>query len=68
MSRRARVTLATKSFKAAKSGKVKLKIKLSRKKLRILSRNRRIKTKVTVTLRNAAGRSSVASATVTLKR
>jgi len=67
VSKRARVTLATKSFKAPKSGKVKLKIKLSRKKLRILRRNRRIKTKVTVVLKNG-GLSSTASATVTLRR
>ena len=68
VSKRARATLARKSFKVPKSGKVKLKIKLSRKNLKILRRNRKIKTKVTVTLKNAAGLSSVASATVTLKR
>ncbi|MDQ3029018.1 MAG: hypothetical protein M3R09_03090 [Actinomycetota bacterium] len=67
-SRRARVTLAAKSFTVPGGGKVTLKMKLSRKKLAILRRNRRIKTKVTVTLKNAAGRSSVASTTVTLKR
>jgi len=68
ISRRARVTLAAKSFTVPGSGKVTLKMKLSRKKLAILRRNRRIKTRVTVTLKNAAGRSSVASTTVTLKR
>jgi Ca2+-binding RTX toxin-like protein len=67
-SRRARVTLATKSFTAPSSGKVTLKIKLSRKALATLRRNRTIKSKVTVTLKNAAGLSSVASTTVTLKR
>jgi Ca2+-binding RTX toxin-like protein len=67
-SRRARVTLAKKSFKAPSSRKVTLKIKLSRKNLAILRRNRKIKTKVTVTLKNGAGLSSVASTTVTLKR
>jgi hypothetical protein len=67
VSKRARVTLASKSFKKPKRGKVKLKIKLSRKKLRILRRNRRIKTKVTVKLKSG-GRSSTASTTVTLKR
>lgn len=67
ISRRARVTLAKKSFKAPSSGKVTLKIKLSRKQLAIVRRNRKIKTKVTVTLTNAAG-SSVASTKVTLKR
>ena len=39
------MTLASKAFKKPKSGKVKLKIKLSRKKLRILRRNRKIKTR-----------------------
>lgn len=67
-SKRARVTLATKSFRVPRSGKVTLKMKLSRKKLKILRRNRRIKTRVTVKLKNAAGRSSVASTTVTLRR
>jgi Ca2+-binding RTX toxin-like protein len=67
-SRRARVTLATKAFTAPSNGKVTLKIKLSRRALATLRRNRTIKTKVTVTLRNAAGLSSVASTTVTLKR
>ena len=67
-SRRARVTLAAKSFTVPGNGRVTLKMKLSRKKLAILRRNRRIKTRVTVTLKNAAGRSSVASTTVTLKR
>ena len=68
VSRKARVTLARKSFRAPRSGKVKLKMKLSRKNLRTLRRNRRIKTKVTVTLKNAAGRTSVASTTATLRR
>ena len=68
VSRRARVTLAKKSFRVPGSGKVKLKMKLSRKNLRTLRRNRRIKTKVTVTLKNAAGGSSVATTTATLRR
>ena len=68
ISRRARVKLAAKSFTVPGTGRVKLKMKLSRKKLAILRRNKRIKTRVTVTLKNAAGRSSVASTTVTLKR
>ena len=67
-SRLTRVTLARKSFQAASSGKVTLKIKLTRRKLAILRRNRKIKTKVTVTLKNAAGLSSVTSTRVTLKR
>jgi Ca2+-binding RTX toxin-like protein len=60
--------LATKSFTAPASGKVTLKMKLKPGKLALLRRKGKIKTKVTVTLRNAAGASSVASTTVTLKR
>ena len=41
---------------------------LIRAKLALLRRNGRIKTKLTVTLRDGAGRSSVASKNVTLKR
>ena len=68
VARRARVTLARKSFTVPSSGTVTLNVKLSRKNLTILRRNRKIKTRVTVTLRNSAGASSVATTTVTLKR
>ena len=60
--------LAAKSFTAPASGRVTLKMKLTPKKLALLRRKRKMKTKVTVTLRNSAGASSVASTTVTLKR
>ena len=50
------------------SGKVTLKIALTRKKLALLRRKRKIKSKVTVTLRDGAGNSSRASKTVTFKR
>jgi hypothetical protein len=49
------------------SGRVTLKIKLSKKNLRILKRNRRIKLRVTVKLRNPAGLSSTATRTLTLR-
>jgi len=62
------VKLATKSFRVPGSGKVTLKMRLSRKKLALLRRKRTIKTKVTVTLRDAAGNSSRASKAVTFKR
>jgi Ca2+-binding RTX toxin-like protein len=68
VSRRARVTLAKKSFTVPGSGTVTVKVRLSRKNMRVLRRNRAIKTKVKVTLRNDAGASSVATGTVTLKR
>ena len=60
--------LASKSFKVPRSAKVTLKMKLSAKKLRLLRRKGKIKTKVTVTLRDGAGGSSVASRRVTFKR
>ena len=60
--------LATKSFRVPGSGKVKLNVQLARKKLALLRRKRKIKAKVTVTLRDAAGGSSKASAKLTFKR
>ncbi len=66
--KRTTVTLARSSFTVPASGEVKLKLKLSRKNLRILRKNRKIKTNVTVTLTNTNGRSSIAQATITLKR
>jgi Ca2+-binding RTX toxin-like protein len=60
--------VAKKSFTVPASGRVTLKMKLSRAKLALLRRNGKIKTKLTVTLRNSAGASSVASKSLTLKR
>jgi len=60
--------MATKSFTAPSSGKVKLNVTLPRKKLALLRRKGKIKTKLTVTLKNGTGASSVASKTVTFKR
>ena len=60
--------VAKKSFTTPASGKVTLKMKLTRAKLALLRRKGKIKTKLTVTLRDGAGRSSVASKNVTLKR
>jgi Ca2+-binding RTX toxin-like protein len=60
--------LATKSFKVPKSGRVTLKMRLSAKKMAPLRAKGKIKIKVTVTLKNAAGGSSVASTNLTLKR
>ena len=66
--KRKRVTLARRSFTVPASGQVVLKLKLTRKNLRVLRSNRKIKTDVTVTLTNSAGRSSTARTTITLKR
>jgi hypothetical protein len=60
--------LATKSFKVPGSRKVKLNVKLAPKKLALLRKKRKIKVKLTVTLRNAAGATSKASKIVTFKR
>jgi len=54
--KRRRVTLAVKSFTVPAGGNVRLKVKLSRRSLRILRLNRRIRTRLTLTLTDAAGR------------
>jgi plastocyanin len=65
---RRQVSLGTKSFTVPASGVVKLSWKLSRKNLRILKRNKRIKFAASATLRNAAGGQSSAATTLTLKK
>ena len=60
--------VAKKSFTTPASGRVTLKMALTRAKLALLRRKGKIRTKLTVTLRDGAGASSVASKTVTLKR
>lgn len=60
--------MATKSFKVPGSGKVTLKMRLSAKKRALLRKKHKIKSKLTVTLRDGAGHSSKASKTVTFKR
>ncbi len=60
--------VAKKSFTTPAGGRVTLKMALTRRKLALLRRTGRIKTKLTVTLRDGAGGSSVASKRVTLKR
>lgn len=67
VSRTIKVTLAKKAFTVPASGKVTLRVKLSRKKFRILKLNRRIRTRLTVTLENTAGLASTASKKITLK-
>jgi hypothetical protein len=65
--RKKRVTLARKSFSVPAGGKVTLRLKLSKTNLRILKLNRKIRTRVTVKLTNAAGLTSTANRQVTLK-
>jgi Divergent InlB B-repeat domain len=66
-SRKARVTLARRSFTVPANGRVTLKLRLSKKNFRILTLNRKIRTRMTVKLTNAAGLSSTAGKKITLK-
>jgi hypothetical protein len=67
-SRRKRsVTFAQKSFTDPATGKVTVRVRLSKKNFRVLQLDRRIHTRVTVTLKNPAGLTSTAGTTVTLK-
>jgi len=67
VSRYQKVTLARRAFTVPVSGTVTLSIRLSKKKFRILKLNHKIRTRVTVTLKNAAGLTSTASKRITLK-
>jgi hypothetical protein len=67
VSRRRKVTLARKSFRVPQTGKVTLRVKLSRKSFRILERNRKIKIRLKVTLKNKASATSTARKTITLE-
>ena len=66
-SRKRKVELVKKSFAVPATGKVTLRLKLSKKVFRILKLNRKIRTRVTVSLTNAAELSSKASKQITLK-
>ena len=66
VSRRRKVALTRKSFTVPPSGKVALRIRLSKRTFRILKRNRRILTRATVTLKDAVGLTSTASKRITL--
>jgi hypothetical protein len=66
-SRKRKVTLARKSFTVPASGRVTLRVRLSKRSFKILVLNRKIRTRATVTLRNAAGRKSTARKTITLR-
>jgi DNA-binding beta-propeller fold protein YncE len=62
-----RVTLARRSFIVPADSKLTLRMKLSKKAMRALKRKRKIGTRATVTLENAAGLTSTASRRITLK-
>lgn len=61
------VTLATTSFKVPPGGVVRLRAKLTTRTLRILKLNRKIRTRLTVTLWDAAGHATTVRTTMTLK-
>jgi extracellular elastinolytic metalloproteinase len=63
--RRAAATLARRSLRVPASGRATLRLRLSRRNLRLLRRKRRLVARVTVTVRNEAG-SAHASSRVTL--
>ncbi len=67
VSRRAHVTLGRKGFTVGGSGRVTVKLKLSKRKLRILRANGKLLLTVTVTVRNSAGLTAKASKRLTLK-
>jgi hypothetical protein len=60
-------TFVNKTFKVPKSGKVKLKLKLSARNRKILRRYKKLRIKITVKLRNSANLTSKASVRITLK-
>jgi thermitase len=67
VSRRAHVRIGSRAFKVPSSGRVTVKVKLSRKNLRILRRNRRLRLNAIVTVRNTANLSSKATKAFTLR-
>jgi len=67
VSRKKRLRLGRKSFTVPASGKVRLKLRLSKKSFRILNLNRKIRTRLTIKLTTAAGLSSTATKTIALK-
>jgi extracellular elastinolytic metalloproteinase len=66
VSRRAKVTIAKKSFTVPRSGRVALRIKLSRKNLRVLRRNRKVSLNVNATVRDSTGRTASGSRRLTM--
>jgi plastocyanin len=65
---RRKISLGTKHFIVPSSGTVTVSWRLSRKNLRILKRNAKIRFRATVTLQSPAGLARSAASTLTLKR
>ena len=61
VARRAHLTLARKRFSVPQGGRLTLRVRLSRREMRVLRRNRRLLLRVTVTVRDSAGRSATAA-------
>jgi hypothetical protein len=61
------VTFARRSFTTPSSGRVRLRVRLSRRNLRILRRNRRALTRVTVTATGPTGGRTSRSRNVILR-
>jgi thermitase len=59
--RRTHLTVERRRFTVPAAGRATLKVRLSRREMRILRRNRRLLLRVTVTVRNAAGQSAKAT-------
>ena len=65
--KRSKRRIARKAFTVSADGRVKLKLRLSKKNFRLLKRRRKLRTRATVTVVNTAGLTSQASKRVTLK-
>ncbi len=59
--RRKHLTVERRSFEVPAGGRVKLKIRLSRREMRVLRRDRRLVMRVSVTVHNAAGQTAKAA-------
>jgi hypothetical protein len=66
VSRRAKLTIARRSFVVPARGRVSLRVRLSRRHFRILRLNRTLPLRVTVTVRNEAGLTAGARRNLTL--
>jgi thermitase len=67
VARRAHLTIGTRAFSVGSGGRVTVRVKLSRRELRILRRNGALRLRVTAVVRDAAGLSARATARLTLK-
>jgi hypothetical protein len=64
--RRVHLTVARERFSVPATGRVVLRVRLSRRNLQILRRNRRLLLRVTVTVRDSSGLASATRRNLTL--